>query len=37
MLGVIAGLASQQGVEVLGVEAASVSYPNFLDEIAALR
>ena len=37
MLGVVAGLASQQGVEVLGVEAASVSYPNFLDEIAALR
>ncbi len=37
MLGVVAGLASQEGVEVLGVEAASVSYPNFLDEIAALR
>jgi 3-phosphoshikimate 1-carboxyvinyltransferase len=37
MLGVIAGLASQEGVEVVGVEAAAVSYPNFLDDIAALR
>jgi len=36
MLGVVAGLASQEGVEVDGVEAAAVSYPNFLDEIAAL-
>ena len=37
MLGVVAGLASREGVEVEGVEAAAVSYPNFLDDIAALR
>ena len=37
MLGVVAGLASEEGVEVLGVEAAAVSYPGFLDDIAALR
>ncbi len=37
MLGVVAGLASQEGVEVVGVEAAAVSYPNFLDDVAALR
>ncbi len=37
MLGVVAGLASQEGVEVVGVEAAAVSYPNFLEDIAALR
>uniref|UniRef100_A0A6J5ZYI9 Unannotated protein n=1 Tax=freshwater metagenome TaxID=449393 RepID=A0A6J5ZYI9_9ZZZZ len=36
MLGVVAGLASREGVEVLGVEAASVSYPGFLDDISAL-
>ncbi len=37
MLGAVAGLASQEGVEVDGIEAAAVSYPNFLDDIAALR
>ncbi len=37
MLGVIAGLASQEGVEVVGVEAAAVSYPDFLADIAALQ
>jgi len=37
MLGVVAGLASEEGVEVLGVDAAAVSYPGFLDDIAALR
>ncbi len=37
MLGVIAGLASREGVEVIGVEAAEVSYPNFLDAVASLR
>ncbi len=37
MLGVIAGLASREGVEVIGVEAAEVSYPNFLGAVASLR
>ncbi len=37
MLAVVAGLASQEGVEVVGVEAASISYPTFLEDIAALR
>lgn len=37
MLGVVAGLASREGVEVRGVDAAAVSYPSFLDDIAALR
>jgi 3-phosphoshikimate 1-carboxyvinyltransferase len=37
MLGAVAGLASREGVEVLGMEAAEVSYPGFLDELAALR
>jgi 3-phosphoshikimate 1-carboxyvinyltransferase len=36
MLGVIAGLASQEGVEVVGVEAAEVSYPGFAADIATL-
>ena len=37
MLGAVAGLASQEGVEVLGMEAAAVSYPGFLEDLAALR
>lgn len=37
MLGAVAGLASAEGVEVVGMEAASVSYPGFLDDIAGLR
>ncbi len=37
MLGVVAGLASREGVQVIGVEAAEVSYPNFLDALASLR
>ncbi len=36
MLGAVAGLASQDGVEVLGMEAAAVSYPQFVDDLAGL-
>jgi len=36
MLGAIAGLASREGVEVDGMEAAEVSYPSFLDDLARL-
>jgi 3-phosphoshikimate 1-carboxyvinyltransferase len=36
MLGAVAGLASHEGVEVVGMEAAEVSYPGFADDIAAL-
>ncbi len=36
MLGAIAGLASKDGVEVVGMEAAAVSYPRFLDDLSAL-
>ena len=36
MLGAVAGLASRQGVEVVGVEAAAVSYPDFERDLAAL-
>jgi 3-phosphoshikimate 1-carboxyvinyltransferase len=36
MLGAVAGLASQEGVEVVGMEAAAVSYPGFMDALAAL-
>jgi len=36
MLGAVAGLASQEGVEVVGMEAASVSYPGFVDDLAAV-
>ena len=37
MLGAIAGPASREGVEILGAEAIDVSYPGFLDDLAALR
>jgi 3-phosphoshikimate 1-carboxyvinyltransferase len=37
MLGAVAGLASGEGVEVAGMEAAAVSYPGFVDDLAALR
>ncbi len=37
MLGVVAGLASEDGVEVVGMEAADVSYPGFLEDLARLR
>ncbi len=36
LLGAVAGLASAQGVEVVGMEAASVSYPGFADDLARL-
>jgi 3-phosphoshikimate 1-carboxyvinyltransferase len=36
MLGAVAGLASEEGVEVVGMEAAEVSYPGFADDIAGL-
>ena len=36
MMGAVAGLASQEGVEVLGMEAAAVSYPGFVEDLAAL-
>jgi 3-phosphoshikimate 1-carboxyvinyltransferase len=36
MMGAVAGLASRKGVEVNGIEAAAVSYPGFVDDLAAL-
>jgi len=36
MLGAIAGLASNEGVEVQGMEAAAVSYPGFEQDLALL-
>ena len=36
LLGAVAGLASRDGVEVVGMEAADVSYPGFAHDIAAL-
>jgi 3-phosphoshikimate 1-carboxyvinyltransferase len=36
MMGAIAGLASREGVEVLGMEAATVSYPRFVEDLAEL-
>jgi 3-phosphoshikimate 1-carboxyvinyltransferase len=36
MMGAIAGMASKDGVEVLGMDAAAVSYPRFMDDFAAL-
>jgi 3-phosphoshikimate 1-carboxyvinyltransferase len=36
MLGAIAGVASRDGVEVEGMEAALVSYPGFTDDLAKL-
>jgi 3-phosphoshikimate 1-carboxyvinyltransferase len=37
MLGAVAGLASREGVRVDGMEAAAVSYPRFMDDVASLR
>ena len=34
MLGAVAGLASREGVEVVGFEAAAVSYPGFVEDLA---
>jgi 3-phosphoshikimate 1-carboxyvinyltransferase len=36
MLGAVAGLGSREGVEVVGMEAAAVSYPAFEDDLAKL-
>jgi 3-phosphoshikimate 1-carboxyvinyltransferase len=36
MLGAVAGLASEEGVEVRGMEAAAVSYPGFDQDLRAL-
>src|ERR1019366_5543895 len=36
MLGAVAGLASDEGVEVVGMEAATVSYPGFTHDLAQL-
>jgi 3-phosphoshikimate 1-carboxyvinyltransferase len=36
MLGAVAGLASREGVEVKGMDAAAVSYPNFESDLASL-
>jgi 3-phosphoshikimate 1-carboxyvinyltransferase len=36
MMGAVAGLASQEGVEVIGIDAAAVSYPGFLEDLALL-
>jgi 3-phosphoshikimate 1-carboxyvinyltransferase len=36
MLGAVAGLASRDGVDVVGMEAADVSYPGFADDMARL-
>jgi 3-phosphoshikimate 1-carboxyvinyltransferase len=37
MMGAVAGLASSEGVEVLGMDVAAVSYPGFVEDLAALR
>lgn len=37
MIGALAGLASAEGVDVIDIEAAAVSYPTFLDDLAALQ
>ncbi len=36
MMGAIAGLASREGVEVIGMDAAAVSYPGFVEDLARL-
>ncbi len=36
MVGAVAGLASKEGVEVIGMEAAAVSYPRFIEDIRRL-
>ena len=37
MLGAVAGLASREGVEVVGIDAAAVSYPGFVEDLMALH
>jgi len=36
LLGAVAGLVSEEGVEVVGMEAAEVSYPGFVSDVAEL-
>ncbi|HEY2216104.1 MAG TPA: 3-phosphoshikimate 1-carboxyvinyltransferase [Solirubrobacteraceae bacterium] len=36
MMGAVAGLASREGVEVIGMEAAAVSYPSFVEDLTGL-
>ena len=36
LLGAVAGLASEEGVEVVGMDAAAVSYPRFANDVAEL-
>ena len=36
LLGAVAGLASEEGVEVVGMEASTVSYPDFAGDLALL-
>jgi 3-phosphoshikimate 1-carboxyvinyltransferase len=36
MMGAVAGLASREGVEVVGMEAAAVSYPTFVEDLERL-
>ena len=36
MMGAVAGMASSEGVTVVGMDAAEVSYPGFADDMAAL-
>ena len=36
LMGAVAGLASDEGVTVLGMEAAETSYPRFAQDVAAL-
>ncbi|HEV3323342.1 MAG TPA: 3-phosphoshikimate 1-carboxyvinyltransferase [Solirubrobacteraceae bacterium] len=36
MLGAVAGLASREGVEVRGMEAAAISYPGFVEDLERL-
>ena len=37
MLGAVGGLASREGVRVVGMEAAAVSYPGFIADLGKLR
>jgi 3-phosphoshikimate 1-carboxyvinyltransferase len=37
LLGAVAGAASEDGVEVVGMEAAAISYPTFAEDLGALQ
>jgi 3-phosphoshikimate 1-carboxyvinyltransferase len=36
MMGAVAGVASAEGVDVIGMDSAAVSYPGFVEDLAAL-